>query len=77
MAISCTSTRPATGLGIPGQSMVVNPASQYCLEQGGISEIRPDALGNQMGFCKFTDNSECEEFALLKGDCLPGQNKIQ
>ena len=26
--------------------------------------------------CIFTDNTECEEWALLRGTCAPGQNPV-
>ena len=42
--------KPVTGL--------PNPASVYCLEQGGELETRSDADGNQSGFCIFPDGSE-------------------
>lgn len=50
---------------------LANPASVYCQEQGGRVDIRTDANGNQTGFCIFTDNSECEEWSYVRGECLP------
>jgi putative hemolysin len=48
---------------------LVNPASQNCVKQGGTLTIerRPD--GGQYGVCVFTDNYQCEEWALLRGEC--------
>ena len=48
---------------------LANPASQNCLKQGGTLRIerRPD--GGQYGVCVFTDNYQCEEWALLRGQC--------
>jgi len=37
---------------------MANPASVYCIEQGGELETRSDADGNQSGFCIFPDDSE-------------------
>jgi len=37
---------------------MANPASVYCIEQGGELETRSDADGNQSGFCTFPDGSE-------------------
>ncbi len=34
---------------------VANPASVYCVEQGGESIIRKDNDGNEYGICKFKD----------------------
>jgi dipeptidase D len=50
-----------------------NPASVNCTKQGGTLEIRQDATGGEVGYCKFADGSECEEWALMRGECRPGQ----
>jgi len=60
----------------PGQSTaagIANPASENCIKQGGTLDIRTDASGGQVGYCKFADGSECEEWALMRGECKPGQ----
>jgi putative hemolysin len=51
------------------QAQLANPASQNCAKQGGTLTIerRPD--GGQYGVCVFTDNYQCEEWALFRGDC--------
>ena len=48
---------------------LANPASQNCAKQGGTLTIerRPD--GGQYGVCTFTDNYQCEEWALFRGEC--------
>jgi putative hemolysin len=48
---------------------LANPASQNCVAKGGTLHIerRPD--GGQFGVCLFADNRQCEEWALLRGDC--------
>src|SRR5690349_17538522 len=48
---------------------LANPASQNCAKQGGTLTIerRPD--GGQYGVCVFTDNYQCEEWALFRGEC--------
>ena len=51
---------------------LANPASQYCLEKGGRSDIRTNADGSQAGYCLFPDGSECEEWAFYRGECAPG-----
>jgi Tol biopolymer transport system component/putative hemolysin len=58
----------------PGQ--IANPASQNCLAVGGTwsSETRED--GGQYGICLFEDNMQCEEWALLRGDCPVGGVKV-
>jgi putative hemolysin len=61
----------------PGQpkseANMPNPASANCVDQGGTLEIRQDADGGEYGMCVFGDGSECEEWALLRGTCSPGQ----
>ena len=54
---------PETGL--------ANPASVHCQEMGGTLEIQA-AQGGQEGICLFPDGSECEEWALYRGDCQRG-----
>jgi putative hemolysin len=51
------------------QAQLANPASQNCVKQGGALKIerRPD--GGQYGVCVFTDNYQCEEWALFRGKC--------
>ena len=48
---------------------LANPASVNCTQQGGTLTIerRPD--GGQFGVCVFTDNYQCEEWALFRGEC--------
>lgn len=53
------------------QPSIANPASVYCVDQGGKLEIREDREGNQAGFCVFSDGSECEEWAYFRHECNP------
>jgi uncharacterized protein len=53
-----------------------NPASQYCVEQGGTSTIQTRGDGGQYGVCVFEDNRQCEEFAMMNGDCPVGGLKV-
>ena len=48
----------------PEQKMIgaANPASVYCVEQGGESIIRKDNDGNEYGICKFKDGKEVDEW---------------
>ncbi len=49
-----------------------NPASVYCQQQGGKTDIRKTAAG-EVGYCVFPDKSECEEWAFFRGECKPGK----
>ena len=54
------------------QEGLANPASVYCGEQGGTVDIRTGDDGGQYGVCVFPDGSECDEWALYRGECSPG-----
>jgi len=54
------------------QEGMPNPASVFCIEQGGDSVIREEADGDQYGVCVFPDGSECREWDFYHGDCAPG-----
>jgi putative hemolysin len=60
----------------PDQSAIANPASVNCVTLGGTLEIRTRSDGSQFGVCYFEDNRQCEEWALLRGDCPAGGLKI-
>jgi hypothetical protein len=49
---------------------MANPASTYCIEQGGRLEIMHDAAG-EVGFCYLPSGRICEEWALYRGECSP------
>jgi dipeptidyl-peptidase-4 len=55
---------------------MANPASLYCLEQGGSLVVEERGDGGQFGVCYFEDNRQCEEWALLRGDCPLGGLKV-
>jgi len=61
----------------PGQGKtdanMPNPASVYCEDNSGQLEIRKDADGGEYGVCKFSDGSECDEWAFFRNECKPGQ----
>ena len=50
---------------------MANPASVNCEQKGGALEIRTDPTGGQVGYCKFSDGSECEEWKFFRGECRP------
>lgn len=51
---------------------MANPASVYCIDQGGKLSIRNDASGGQYGICVFDDGSECEEWKFFRKECTKG-----
>lgn len=51
------------------EAQIANPASAYCEQMGGKSEIITASDGSQSGACKFDDGSQCEEWAFFRGEC--------
>lgn len=55
---------------------IANPASENCQQQGGELTIVKSPSGGEYGVCVFEDNKQCEEWALMRGDCPVGGVKI-
>lgn len=52
---------------------IANPASTFCVEQGGTVEI-VDETGGQVGYCNLPDGTRVEEweyFRSMTGDTAP------
>ncbi|TCM18614.1 hypothetical protein EDF56_104144 [Novosphingobium sp. PhB165] len=49
----------------PAPIGMANPASKYCVEQGGRSEIRQEAQG-ETGYCHLPDGRVVEEWQLFR-----------
>ena len=56
--------------------MQANPASRHCLDLGGSLAFENDSSGGRFGICRFDDNRQCEEWALLRGACPAGGIRI-
>lgn len=66
-------TSPSNGpSGAPTGSAIANPASKNCIDKGGKLTIFNETAG-QLGICKFSDGSECEEWQFYRGQCKKGQ----
>mgnify|MGYP001184967674 CR=1 FL=1 len=50
-------------------SQLANPASSYCVEQGGSLEIVTQPDGGQIGMCTLPNGNVCEEWAYYRGEC--------
>lgn len=57
-------------------AQLANPASQHCVEQGGRLTIERNPEGGQYGVCIFSDNRQCEEWALFRGGCPAGGIRV-
>lgn len=49
---------------------IANPASVYCINNGGKLDIQTTSAG-QTGICEFPNGSQCEEWSYLRGECSP------
>jgi uncharacterized protein len=65
---SATQEAPSTR-----QAGLPNPASVNCIKRGGTLQIG-DAAGGQTGICTFPNGAQCEQWALLRGQCSPTPN---
>jgi len=54
------------------ETKIANPASSYCVKQGGSLVIKTKEDGGQYGLCFFDDNRACEEWAMMRGECPIG-----
>ncbi len=59
-----TAPAPLTGGGVA----IANPASVFCVENGGSLSMNTTAEGTT-GTCTFPTGEQCEEWALFRGDC--------
>lgn len=48
-----------------------NPASAFCVENGGTVEIITDDTGS-IGMCNFENGNMCEEWTFFRGECKKG-----
>jgi len=60
----------------PADTQLANPASENCIAQGGTLSIETRDDGGQYGICIFEDNQQCEEWALMRGECPVGGVKV-
>ncbi|MBM3247504.1 DUF333 domain-containing protein [Candidatus Pacearchaeota archaeon] len=49
-------------------TQIANPASVYCIENGGKLEIKENSEG-QYGLCTLPSGLVCEEWAFFRGEC--------
>ncbi len=74
----CIPDSPKVGLqyvcenGKCDQKAFGNPASSYCIDEGGKLEIRANAEG-EYEVCVFDDGSECDEWEFFRQTCNKGE----
>lgn len=72
----CGSGQATAAAETSSQSQIANPASENCIQQGGTASIQKRGDGGEYGVCLFEDNRQCEEWALMRGDCPAGGIKV-
>lgn len=55
---------------------LANPASQNCVAKGGVLSIEKNPKGGEFGVCTFPDDRQCEEWAMLRGQCREGGIRV-
>jgi len=80
MLACCTRTAPepvaSPAPASPPSAQLANPASRHCVDSGGRLIIEKDGAGGEFGVCLFEDNHQCEEWALLRGQCRAGGLRV-
>ena len=61
---------------VPARQGLANPASTNCAAKGGRLGIEKNPRGGEFGVCLFEDNRQCEEWALLRGECPVGGLRV-
>lgn len=50
-------------------AQIANPASKFCIDNGGTLEIVTAADGSQSGICTLPGKTKCDEWAYFRGEC--------
>ena len=74
-AFAATAQVPPSTPAAPRPALA-NPASRNCVDQGGTLKIEQNGQGGAFGVCQFDDNRQCEEWALMRGDCRKGGIRV-
>jgi putative hemolysin len=74
-ATTTTIIQPKTDDKIAQDTALSNPATVYCLSEGGKFTMRKTLLGTTEGLCTLPDNITCEVWAYYQGDCPKGSKK--
>jgi uncharacterized protein len=67
---------PAPAATVAEKSGIANPASTNCVDKGGKLDIVKGQAG-EIGMCILPDGTTCEEWALFRGECKPGDKQSQ
>ena len=76
VAVACAAPEAQPTVAPTSAPQIANPASENCAKQGGELSIDKNGAGAEFGVCLFDDNQQCEEWALMRGECPAGGIKI-
>ena len=65
-----TASPPSAGALVANR--IANPASSNCVGRGGTLTIEKNPQGAEFGVCSFAGGRQCEEWAMLRGECPVG-----
>jgi putative hemolysin len=74
-ATSTPIVQPKTDDKLAQDTALTNPATVYCLQQGGKFTMRKSLDGSTEGLCTLSDNITCEVWAYYQGDCPAGSKR--
>jgi len=58
-----------TEQGMGGATQTANPASVFCIDNGGTLTLQKDEAGTVSGMCTLSDGTECGEWEYFRGEC--------
>ena len=76
VATACAAPRALPKAQPTAAQQIANPASENCAKQGGKLSIEKNGAGGEFGVCVFEDNLQCEEWAMMRGECPVGGIKV-
>lgn len=74
--IHTPAVEPVAGGLVTPKLGIANPASTNCINVGGTLRIEKMPSGAEFGVCYFDDNRQCEEWAMMRGECPIGGKKV-
>lgn len=66
LAVTAGAAAPALAQPATTKTTMANPAATFCIENGGMHDIRKDDQGNEFGVCVFADGTEVDAWDFLR-----------
>jgi putative hemolysin len=71
-SVAAPQDQPGSSQARPTPATMANPASANCIQKGGRLVIRKHQDRGEYGICVFDDSHQCEEWAMMRGECPVG-----